>query len=105
NWAEQKVSSGLTALIIAGTPVWFAVFDWLRPGGNRPTAQTVVGIAVGFLGVAMLVGSRFSLGAGSADFRSIFALVGASMAWAMGSLYTRYSTNHESPMMVAAQQM
>src|SRR6266545_8099640 len=37
NVAEQKVPSGLTALIIAGTPVWFALFDWLRPGGVRPT--------------------------------------------------------------------
>jgi len=48
NWAEQKVSSGMTALIIAGTPVWFALFDWLRPGGTRPPLQTVLGIAVGF---------------------------------------------------------
>jgi len=58
NWAEQKVPSGVTALIIAGTPLWFALFDWLRPGGTRPTLQTVLGIAVGFAGVLMLVGSR-----------------------------------------------
>ena len=105
NWAEQKVSSGLTALIIAGTPVWFALFDWLRPGGTRPTLQTVFGIAVGFGGVLMLISSRSTLRGGSTDFIGVVLLVCASVAWAVGSLYTKYAPKPESPMMVAAQQM
>src|SRR6267378_360353 len=105
NWAEQRVSSGLAALIIAGTPLWFALFDWLRPGGTRPTRQTVLGIAVGFGGVLMLVGSRSALRGGAADFTGVVALVCASVAWAIGSLYTKYASKPESPMMVAAQQM
>src|SRR5437867_3574095 len=96
NWAEQKVSSGLAALIIAGTPVWFALFDWLRPGGTRPTLQTVLGIAVGFAGVLMLVGSRSALRRGTADFTGVVALVCASVAWAIGSLYTKYAPKPES---------
>src|SRR5437867_4302019 len=86
NWAEQKVSSGLTALIIAGTPLWFALFDWLRPNGTRPTLQTMLGIAVGFAGVLMLVGSRSALRGSAADLMGIVALVCASVAWAVGSL-------------------
>ncbi len=105
NWAEQKVSSGLAALIIAGTPLWFALFDWLRPGGTRPTLQTVLGIAVGFGGVLMLVGSRSSLHGAASDFTGVAALVCASVAWAIGSLYTKYAPKPESPLMVAAQQM
>jgi len=105
NVAEQKVPSGLTALIIAGTPVWFALFDWLRPGGVRPTLQTTLGIAVGFAGVTMLVGSRSSQHSGSADVTGIVILVAASMAWAIGSLYAKYSPKPESPLMTAAQQM
>lgn len=105
NVAEQKVPSGLTALIIAGTPVWFALFDWVRPGGVRPTLQTALGIAVGFAGVTMLVGSRSSLHTGSADTTGIIILVAASMAWAIGSLYAKYSPKPESPLMTAAQQM
>ena len=105
NWAEQKVSSGLAALIIAGTPLWFALFDWLRPRGTRPTLQTILGIAVGFAGVLMLVGSRSALRGGAADFMGIVALVCASVAWAIGSLYTKYAPKPESPIMVAAQQM
>jgi drug/metabolite transporter (DMT)-like permease len=105
NWAEQKVSSGLAALIIAGTPLWFALFDWLRPGGTRPTLQTVLGIAVGFSGVLMLVGSRSALRGAASEFTGVVALVFASVAWAIGSLYTKYAPKPESPMMVAAQQM
>ena len=105
NWAEQKVPSGLTALIIAGTPVWFALFDWIRPGGTRPTVQTALGIMVGFAGVMLLVGSRSALRAGAADFAGIVALVCASVAWALGSLYTKYASKPESPLMTAAQQM
>lgn len=105
NWAEQKVSSGLAAMIIGGTPVWFALFDWLRPGGRKPSLQTGLGIGVGFAGVLMLVGSRSALRAGASDIAGGIALVCASMAWALGSLYTKYTPRPESPLMVAAQQM
>jgi drug/metabolite transporter (DMT)-like permease len=105
NWAEQRVSSGLAALIIAGTPLWFALFDWLRPGGIRPSLRTILGIAVGFAGVLMLVGSRSGSHGGARDFTGIAVLVCASAAWATGSLYTKYAPKLESPMMVAAQQM
>jgi drug/metabolite transporter (DMT)-like permease len=105
NWAEQKVPSGLTALIIAGTPVWFALFDWLRPGGVRPTLQTALGIVVGFAGVMLLVGSRSVWQGTAVDFTGVAALLLASMAWASGSLYTKYAEKPESPMMTAAQQM
>src|SRR5688572_12952548 len=84
NWAEQRVPSGLAALIIGGTPVWFALFDWLRPGGTAPALQTVIGIVVGFLGVAMLVGFDSGLETGSARFAGVLALMAASMAWAIG---------------------
>ena len=104
NWAEQKVPSALTALIIAGTPVWFALFDWVRPHGTRPAWQTAAGIAVGFAGVAMLAGPGTGL-AGGADPTGVAALVLASMAWAAGSLYAKYTSQPESPLMTAAQQM
>src|SRR5687767_5983813 len=47
-WAEKSIASGLTALMIALTPIWFAVLDWARPNGARPRWRTLVGIVVGF---------------------------------------------------------
>lgn len=35
-WAEQRVPSGLTALLIATVPLWMALLNWLRPGGVKP---------------------------------------------------------------------
>jgi drug/metabolite transporter (DMT)-like permease len=104
NWAEQQIPSGLAALIIAGTPVWFALFDWLRPNGTRPSWRTVIGIAVGFGGVAMLVGWRTS-SASNASVSGIAMLLLASMAWALGSIYAKHTPQPASPLMSAAQQM
>jgi drug/metabolite transporter (DMT)-like permease len=53
-WAEQVIPSGVTALLVALTPVWMVVLDWLRPGGARPRPFVVMGLLTGFLGVALL---------------------------------------------------
>src|SRR5438552_4649162 len=38
-WAEQRVPSGLTALLVAMVPLWMVLVDWARPGGPRPTRR------------------------------------------------------------------
>src|SRR5262245_41098230 len=35
-WAEQRVPSGITALLVAIVPLWMVLMEWLRPGGRRP---------------------------------------------------------------------
>src|SRR5262245_36810076 len=45
-WAELRVPSGLTAVIVAVVPVWMVLIDWLRPGGTRPRARVFVGLAL-----------------------------------------------------------
>lgn len=105
NWAEQEVSSSLTALLIAVTPLWFAMLDWLRPGGTRPSFQTMLGIVVGFVGVAMLAGGPGVLRPNAVDLPAVAALMLASIAWASGSLYARYTPKPESAMMAGAMQM
>jgi drug/metabolite transporter (DMT)-like permease len=104
-WAEQKVPSGLTALLIAVTPLWFALIDWVRPGGARPRLQTLLGILIGFAGVVMLVGSRDILHRNAIEPAGALALMLSSFAWAGGSLYARYTPKPESPMMGVAMQM
>jgi drug/metabolite transporter (DMT)-like permease len=106
NWAEQKVTSGMTALIIAGTPLWFALFDWLRPHGTRPSWQTVLGIGIGFMGVTILVGARPTTPRDAhAQWPAVASLLAASMAWASGSLYSKYTARTDAPLMNTAQQM
>jgi drug/metabolite transporter (DMT)-like permease len=105
-WAEQTVPSTLAALLVALTPAWFALLDWVRPAGKRPALQTAAGIIVGFFGVAMLVsGSGLSAPNGAANFSGVAALVLAGICWAAGSLWARYNAKPESPWMNAAVQM
>lgn len=105
NWAERTVPSGLTALIIAVTPMWFALLDWLRPGGTRPLPQTLAGIGIGFAGMVMLVWTRDTPAAGAVDRAGLVALMVASFCWAGGSLYARYTPKPESSLMGIALQM
>src|SRR5205814_8382318 len=57
-WAVRTVPSGLTALLVATVPLWMALLDWLRPGGQRPSALTVVSLLHGMVGLALLVSAR-----------------------------------------------
>jgi drug/metabolite transporter (DMT)-like permease len=85
-WAERTVPSGVVALIIALVPLWMALFDRLALRRSLG-ARTVVGLVLGFGGTALLVGQ--GVDAGSFDLRGAMFAVGASIAWATGSLYSR----------------
>ncbi len=105
-WAEQTVSSSLTALLVALTPVWFALLDWAHPSGKRPAAYTWLGIIVGFAGVVLLVTGHSSSSVNvSHNPWGVVALVLAGILWAAGSLWSRYNAKPESPWMNAALQM
>lgn len=88
SWAELQVPSGLAALLVAAVPLWMALFDWLRPNGVRPRALTIIGLVVGFGGVALLASQAESSGAGL-HIAGVIALLVATVCWAIGSLYAR----------------
>ena len=89
SWSEQFVPSGLAALVVANTPLWMVLFEWARRGGDRPTPAVIVGIALGFLGLVLLVGPGDLLGVSSVDPRSALVLMFGTLAWAFGSIYSR----------------
>ena len=105
NWAELRVPSSLVALMIAVTPLWFTLLDWARPGGARPKGATVMGLLVGFIGMVVLVGPGENLGQTRLDPLGVAAVLAASIAWASGSLYARYTPKPEMPLMGIALQM
>ena len=104
-WAERSINSGFTALLIALTPVWFALLDWLRPQGVRPQLKTVIGIIIGFVGVIQLVNGRATTALNANQWWSALAILGAGFCWASGSLYSKYTRNSATPWMNAAAQM
>lgn len=98
-WVETRLESGLAALIVAIIPLWFAVMDRAF-FGRRLSAPAIVGLVVGFAGVALLVRP----GGGGAVL-PMLALVVTTAAWAGGSLYARGAALPQSPLLSASMQM
>ncbi len=103
-WAEKTIPSSIAALLIGLTPVWMVLFDWLRPHGTRPSAIVMVGLAVGFAGVALLAGGKHH-GNGSGNVLGVVALMAASIGWSFGSLFNRSANKPASPLLAVSLQM
>lgn len=93
-WAETRVPSGLAALFVGAEPLWAVLLDWARPGGPRPTGLVIVGLLIGFGGVALLAAPGAS---GHTDTLGVLALLLATISWAAGSIYSRHAPAPRSP--------
>ncbi|HEU0053573.1 MAG TPA: drug/metabolite exporter YedA [Longimicrobium sp.] len=101
--SEMTIPSGVSALLVAMVPAWMVLIDWLRPGGVRPTLRTVIGLAVGFAGMVLLVGPA-SL-SGAMDPVGAGVVVVGSISWAAGSIHSRRANVPASPFMATATEM
>jgi drug/metabolite transporter (DMT)-like permease len=88
-WAEQTIPSGIAALLIAMMPVWVAVLGRVAFRERLPRLA-VVGIVVGFVGVAILVGPTAFGASGALDAAGVVALLISPIAWSAGSLYASH---------------
>lgn len=86
-WAEKTIPSGIAALLVALVPLWMATFDRAF-FGRRVGTRTVVGLVAGFGGAALLVDVSASR---HVDVVGMLFVVGASLCWASGSLYSRHA--------------
>jgi drug/metabolite transporter (DMT)-like permease len=103
--AERTVPSGVAALLVATVPMWMVVMEWLRPAGTRPTGRTLVGLAVGFAGMIVLVGPARLAGGASVDPLGAGLLLMASLSWAAGSTFARGAALPKSALLATAMEM
>jgi drug/metabolite transporter (DMT)-like permease len=91
SWAELSVPSGLAALIIAITPLWFLVLDSLLLGHHRISRRGKAGLALGIAGLFVLfwpeLHSTSTLG--RRELWASIALIGGSFLWALGSVLSK----------------
>ncbi|HWD94227.1 MAG TPA: EamA family transporter [Verrucomicrobiae bacterium] len=103
-WAEQRIPSSIAALLVALTPLWMVLIDWLRPGGVRPRTLVGVGLVFGIAGVALLARGNGEHHEAIYGW-SVAALLAASVGWAFGSMFSRGARKPASPFLGVSMQM
>jgi drug/metabolite transporter (DMT)-like permease len=105
--SERFIDSGLAALIVAIVPIYIVLLGWITGMARRPTPVMWMGLAGGFVGVAVLFGSglHFHSVGGRNPAIGISILLVTSFIWSAGSLYSRVAKHAPSPFLTAAQQM
>src|SRR6202044_436783 len=90
SYAELAVSSGLAALIIAITPLWFLVLDQLLLGDHHISRRGKAGLVLGIAGLVVLVWPQLRAGSlGRRELIASISLIGGSFSWALGSVLSK----------------
>ncbi len=104
-WSEQQVPSSIAALVVATVPLWMTLLDWLLYGGRKPGIRSAIGLAMGFVGIGLLVTPGQLLGSMDVDWISVAVLVMAPVLWSVGSLQSRRATLPDNVFMSTAVEM
>ncbi len=83
-WAEQRTDSGLTALVIAITPIWVAIIETIIDR-KWPSFRMITALMIGFLGIVVLSIPVLISGV-QAELSSILGLLLAGISWGSGSI-------------------
>lgn len=91
SFAELYVPSGLAALLVAITPLWFLVLDSLLIGHHRISSRGMAGLGLGLAGTAVLLWPDLhaASGVGRRELWWGLALLGGSLSWAFGSVLSK----------------
>lgn len=104
-WAEQRVPSGLTAVMLATIPLFMALSEITLLGTQRLTVRLAAALLIGICGVAVLVSRSLNLGGAPIDRKGAAALILAALCWSLASALTRKVTLPASKVMSSGAQM
>jgi drug/metabolite transporter (DMT)-like permease len=104
-WAQQYVNTSTAALLFGTIPLFIILFEWLRPGGVRPSLRAGMGLVMGFAGLCILIKPAPDLPHTGMEIWGKFALVFGAVAWAAGAIYSRFHHAKGSPLLPMARQM
>ena len=105
SWALQTVQSGIGALLVSLVPLWVVLADWLLPPSRRPSSRALIGLVLGFGGVALLIYPTELGGLRQVDPIGASTIVLASLLWASGSIYSRRAPQPSSQALSSGMQM
>ncbi len=104
-WAEQRVPSGIAAVILAMIPVCITLLEITFLRTQRLTLRLAIGLGIGIVGVVVLMNPSGSLGEAPLDHRGVIALLVSCCGWSVGTIVTKRLTLPASKPMSAAAQM
>ncbi|MBC3541114.1 EamA family transporter [Rufibacter sediminis] len=102
-WAEQRVASGVAALLVTTEPLWVVVLQWLGKTRQAPSRGVILGLLIGAVGMLVLV-SPWEL-EGTVDLLGSIIVFLAAGAWAWGSLFSSRASLPSSAVLTTGMQM
>jgi drug/metabolite transporter (DMT)-like permease len=98
--AEQYIPSGIAALVVASTPLWVVIIETFRPGGRRPSWQSISSVIIGMIGIFILVNPGSGSGHQTGyNLLGIVAVLLAALSWSVGSIYSHEAKLPSSPLL------
>jgi drug/metabolite transporter (DMT)-like permease len=104
-WAEQRVPSGVAAVILALIPAFMALSEILLLRTQKLTLPLALALLIGLAGVAVLMSHSLNLGGEPIDKAGATALIVAALSWSVASILTRKIPLPSSKMMSSGAQM
>jgi drug/metabolite transporter (DMT)-like permease len=104
-WAEQRVPSGVAAVMLATIPVFIALSEILFLRTQRLTVRLALALLIGIGGVAVLISNSLNLGGAPVDRRGAVALIVASVSWSVAAVLARKVPLPPSKVMSSGAQM
>lgn len=105
SFSEQRIASGIAALIVGTVPLWMVLIEALRPGGVRPGWRAMIGLLIGFVGIYLLIGPSSLTGGLQFDLIGTLTVIAASFFWSLGSIYSRSADVPRSTLMMTGAEM
>ncbi len=104
-WAEQRVPSGIAAVVLATIPVFITLLEIIFLRTQKLTVRLGLALMMGLAGVAVLMGHSLSFGEVPINRAGTLALLVAAFTWSIATILTRRLTLPASKPMSAAAQM
>jgi drug/metabolite transporter (DMT)-like permease len=102
NWAEQRIDSGLAALIVGTMPIWVAMMESLIDR-RRPSLLLSASLVVGFAGLVVLTSPMLEDGVNS-DLIGVVAVLFAAISWGFGSIVVNRRPLRFDPIVISGWQ-
>jgi drug/metabolite transporter (DMT)-like permease len=100
-WAQQKVPSGLAALLVASEPLWIALIEFSAIRNFKIGLVGVIGLMSGFLGMVVLIAPSRTFGSGQVDTLGTAAILLGTISWSSGAVYLRVAKLPKSSILTA----